>query len=170
MIEREGKILNINKDEVIAKILSLWGKKVFDWIISWEYYKNKDDVKIRVRNEEERGVVVCFKKSIWEDTGNVKVREEIEFVIDSKEKQSFVTILWEIWFKEHKKIYKKRTSFELAWNRIEIDEYDNIPVLMEIEGETDEDIEAVAKLLWFNKSDLVDLSFADIEKLYKTGE
>lgn len=166
MIEKEAKILNINKNDVIQNIKALWGIKTFEGIISWEYYK-KDDIKIRVRKEH-RWTIVCFKKKIGEDSANVKTMEEIEFAIDNKE--NFVRVLEELGFSEHKKIYKRRTSFELAWNTIEIDEYAGIPPLLEIEWETDDDILFMAKKLGFNKDDLVSLSFAEIEKSYLKWE
>ena len=38
MLEKEIKILEINREELVARLLSLWAKKTFEWYIHDIYY------------------------------------------------------------------------------------------------------------------------------------
>lgn len=162
-IEREWKIIWVNKQQLIQTIeLNGW-TKTFEGIVSGEYYKCWNQ-KIRVRNEK-RWLVVCLKKKV-EEKSNVKIREEIEIVVDSKE--NLLLIFKELWITETKKVSKYRTSYSFWKCHLDIDEYEWIPTILEIEGETDEEIIEVASLLWYKKEEIKDYSFSDIEKKYLT--
>ena len=158
MIEIESKIFNIDKNLVIAKILSLGWIQTFEGIVSGEYYVNKDWQKIRIR-QEKKGIIVCYKKKIGKDTIHFKIREEIETKILNKD--SFILMLKELWFEKGEDIYKKRISFDLFDSKIEIDEYKNIPIFMEIESKKEENIIHIANLLWYSMDLLSSKSFAD---------
>jgi len=160
-IEREWKIIWVNKEKLIQVIEKNGGIKTFEGIVSGEYYKCWNQ-KIRVRNEQ-RGIVVCLKKKV-EEKSNVKIREEIEIVVDNKE--NLLLIFKELGITETKKVSKHRTSYSFWKCHLDIDEYEWIPTILEVEGETDEEIISVSALLWYKKEDIKDYSFSDIEKKY----
>lgn len=77
-------------------------------------------------------------------------------------------ILLAIGFEKIRTVSKRRRSFVLEGSegKIEIDEYPGIPPLLEIEAESPEAVERVAKTLGFSPSDLVPDSVKDLEKRY----
>lgn len=77
-------------------------------------------------------------------------------------------ILLAIGFEKVRTVSKRRRSFVLEGSegKIEIDEYPGIPPLLEIEAESPEAVERVAKTLGFSPSDLVADSVKDLEKRY----
>lgn len=77
-------------------------------------------------------------------------------------------ILLAIGFEKVRTVSKRRRSFVLEGSegKIEIDEYPGIPPLLEIEAESPEAVERVAKTLGFAPSDLVADSVKDLEKRY----
>ena len=77
-------------------------------------------------------------------------------------------ILLAIGFEKIRTVSKRRRSFVLEGSegKIEIDEYPGIPPLLEIEAESPEAVERVAKTLGFAPSDLVADSVKDLEKRY----
>lgn len=163
-IEREGKILEVDKDLVIKRILELWGLKLSSGEIVWEYYQHWE-TKLRVR-QEDRGIVLCLKRDTKEQS-NMKIKDEIEVIVDSKE--NLLEILFELGVKETRKVKKIRTSFSLDNTRVEIDEYEVslwIPTLLEIEGDTDQEIISVAEKLGFTVDQITSYSFSDLEKIY----
>lgn len=163
-IEREGKILEVDKDLVIKRILELWGLKLSSGEIVWEYYQHWE-TKLRVR-QEDRGIVLCLKRDNKEQS-NMKIKDEIEVIVDSKE--NLLEILFELGVKETRKVKKIRTSFSLDNTRVEIDEYEVslwIPTLLEIEGDTDQEIISVAEKLGFTVDQITSYSFSDLEKIY----
>lgn len=157
MKEVESKILNIDKKTTIEKIISFWWKQVSKNEIHWAYYYLWDK-KIRIRTEE-RWNVICYKKCTWNTTDNCKILEETEVVIDNIE--NFIIIITELWFVKWKEIHKIRTSFDFLWAHLDIDEYNWINPLLEIEASSFEDIVGIAYLLWFERSQLSSISYSE---------
>lgn len=78
------------------------------------------------------------------------------------------TILLSIGFEKVRTVSKRRRSFVLEGSegKIEIDEYPGIPPLLEIEAESPEAVERVARSLGFDPSELVSDSVTGLEKRY----
>ena len=91
---------------------------------------------------------------------------ETETFVSDPEKME--TIILSIGFEKIRTVSKRRRSFVLEGSegKIEIDEYPGIPPLLEIEAESPEAVERVAKTLGFAPSDLVADSVKDLEKRY----
>jgi predicted adenylyl cyclase CyaB len=162
MLEKEIKILEINKEEVVKKLLSLWAIQTFEWFIHDVYYDflNWDDKKMesnsrffRIRQRGEIYLYTIKRRRIKvEEWGEkwLKIADEWENPITNVE--NFKNVLEKYWMKSVREKKKHRTSFKLWEVEFDIDEYDSIPPLLEIEAKTREEIKKYIKLLWLEKN------------------
>ena len=163
--EVESKILEVNFDEISKKILSIWWELEFfkkKFIAIW--VQNELWYKYRIRKEWDNVVEEHKEILSWSNW----VKEALETpkkVVDFEEARAFAKV---IWFKEISFSVKDRTSYLLdlseiwEWKvNIVIDEYSDldglkIPAFIEIEALNRDVIVKVAKLLWYEESDLKD--------------
>jgi predicted adenylyl cyclase CyaB len=158
MLEKEVKILEIDKNEVIKKLISLWATQTFEWFVHDTYYdfvgkigwKMETNKRIfRVRQKWENHLYTIKRKRIeanewWEKW--VKIADEWEKPITNIE--SFKNVLEKYGMKKIREKKKYRTSLSL-WNlEFDVDEYDSIPTLLEIEAKDKKEIQEAIKLLW----------------------
>jgi adenylate cyclase class IV len=163
--EKESKILEVDFKKISEEIISIW------WVL--DFYKQKFTAvwvenelwyKYRIRKEWEN--VVTEHKEILSSINWVKDANETPMrVYDFEEARDFAKI---IWFSEISYSVKERTQYllDLTWEwkwevKIVLDDYSDldglqIPILLEIEAVSREVIVEVAKLLWYNESDLKD--------------
>ena len=154
MLEKEVKILEINKHEVINNIKKLWAKKIFQWYIYDIYYdffdkkkncfKLKDNKRIfRIRKmwNDYFYTIKRKRKQKW-----LKIADEHEAKISNI--QSFKKILKGYWMIQTRKKEKYRTSYIFKNVHFDIDEYKKIPVFMEIEAWNLNEINFFIKELW----------------------
>ncbi len=147
MKEIEVKVIEINKELVLEKLLELNAQKIGEYDIRASIF---DDVeksfkkkKQLIRLREKGKTFITFKgKAI---NGFVREAEEIEFeVSDFVLAKKFLEKIGLIAFELKP---KHRTSFKIKNALIEIDEYEEIPVFLEIEAESEEKIREIIKLL-----------------------
>lgn len=135
MQEIEVKILEINKDEIIKKLVELGAEKVFDDSIEAVYFDlddnslSENDRILRLRKKGEKAELT-FKEGMSRD--EAKIMKEFNTEIDDFE--SMKRILEGIGFKEFKQVKKRRISYLLGDVRFEIDTLPNIPTFLEIEA------------------------------------
>lgn len=151
MLEKEVKVLDINKNEVGKKLLDLWAKKTFQWFIHDIYYDfpGEENLKMeenkrlfRVRQKWETHLYTIKrkrnKKSEWWEKW-VKIADEWENEITDVE--SFKIVLEKYGMKQTREKKKYRTSYFLNGTEFDIDEYEWIPALIEIEAVDKETID-----------------------------
>jgi len=149
MKEVEVKILEINKEEIIKKLLELGAEKVFEGEIISHLYDfedkriNQGRKLLRLRKKGEKNLIT-FKTSISKEQS--KIEEEIETEIGDFEVVD--DILKKIGLLIRRKAEKKRTSYKIANVLFEIDEpKEDVPAFLEIEAQSEEEIfEYVEKL------------------------
>lgn len=173
--EKESKILEVDFEKMSEKIVSIWWKlDFFKQKFTAVWVQNELKYKYRIRQEWEN--VVNEHKEILSSNNWVKDADETPMrVYDFEEARAFAKV---IWFKEISFSVKDRTQYildltkEWKWEvKIVLDDYSDldglkIPTLLEIEALNREVIVEVAKLLWYNESDLKDWSARNLFEYY----
>lgn len=145
--EIETRFLEINKDELIKKLVSLGainqGEKKLDEVIfhpsdmSW-VGKGKF---IRLRKVESK-VQLTYKENVKQTVDSAK---EIELEVSDLEKCS--DIFSQIGLKPIRRLEKYRHTLKLDQVTIDIDLWPKIPAYMEIEGPTVESLQNICRQL-----------------------
>ena len=161
MLEKEIKILDIDRAEVIAKLEALWAERTFDGFIHDIYYDfpgeswDKMEENKRLFRVRQKGEIHLYtvkrkrnKKSEWGEKW-VKIADEGENVITDVE--SFKKVLDKYWMKQTREKKKQRISYKLWKIEFDLDDYDGIPSLMEIEAWTKDEILEYISKLWLTK-------------------
>lgn len=195
-IEIEIKILEINKDEIIKKLEELWAELKFSGIISDVHFKFEDTkwAKLRIRKKQKDWKKPKFsytiKRKLKSENG-AKISDEIKWKIENMDE--FLSIIntnwwlkqilekdnnldslnqkwmWDILDKEliyDKRKEKHRTSYVFEDVRFDIDEYDWIPVFMEIEANSTDKINDYIKILWLENYKTSDVGSKWLFKIY----
>lgn len=173
MLEKEIKILDIDIEQTVKKLENLWAKKTFEWYIhdiyydfqEWENQKMDENKRLfRVRKKWDLHLYTIKRKrhklEWWEKS--LKVADEAEYPITDVE--SFTSVLEKYWMKKIREKKKYRISFKFWDIEFDIDKYDNIPALLEIEAKSKKEIFWILKFLWFENN--VRKKFGS-RKLYK---
>jgi predicted adenylyl cyclase CyaB len=162
MLEKEVKILEINKEKIIKKLLSLWAIQTFEWFIhdvyydflGWEIKKMESNSRFfRIRRKWEIYLYTIKRRRIKiEEWGEkwLKIADEWENPITDI--KSFKNVLERYGMTQVREKKKRRISFRLWEVEFDIDEYDSMPPLLEIEAKTKEEIKKYIKLLWLEKN------------------
>ena len=170
-MEIEIKILEINKQEMINKLIQLGAKKIIDDKVVAYYFDNNERTLssegkvLRLRKIGNKNYLT-FKEKISDK--EVSLREEYETEINNFEKMKL--ILLNLGYQIIALIEKHRTSYKINETLFEIDEHLNensfIPCLMEIESTNKENINKYIKLLNVNKNQISKLGFFGLRKKY----
>lgn len=156
LLEKEIKILDINSDEVISKLESMWAIKHFEWFIhdiyydfpnSWTNKMELNDRIFRIRKKWETHLyTIKRKRSIdW-----IKAADEHEMNITDVD--SFSSVLEKYGMEKIREKKKYRISYSLNWMEFDIDKYDDIPTLLEIEAGKKKLIFEYIEKLWLSKN------------------
>lgn len=159
MLEKEIKVLDINQEKTIKMLEKLWAEKTFEWFIhdiyydfiEWENHKMEENKRIfRIRKKWDLHLYTIKRKRnkndyLWEDW--LKVADEFETEITNIE--SFSGVLEKYWMSKTREKKKYRISYKLNEVEFDIDKYDEIPALLEIEAKTKKEINHFVKVLWF---------------------
>lgn len=148
--EFETRFLEINKEELISKLLKLGAVDKGEFKLKEEiFYDNdliwlKQNKFIRIRKKGEK-ITLTYKHNQEQKVDSAK---EIEFEISSMDAASnFLNALDLI---KYRVIEKYRHTFELEGVTFDIDTWPKIPVYVELEGNSVEEIKMVAEKLGFN--------------------
>lgn len=157
MLEKEIKILEINKEEVVAKLIELGAQKTFEGFIHDVYYdfpddapKNKMDAngrmfRLRKKGEEHIYTIKNKRNKIRKKEG-VVAKDEHETPISDIE--SFSKVLEKYGMEKVREKKKHRVSYTLDGMEFDFDLYESIPELLEIEGPDGDTIQSWVKKLW----------------------
>ncbi|MBW3003259.1 CYTH domain-containing protein [Candidatus Woesearchaeota archaeon] len=158
--EFEVKILDIDKEKLIEKLISIGAVKVGDKNYRRKVYdfETKEHAWIRLRDDGSK-CTLCIKEV---QNFNIDGTKEIEVAVDSFEKTD--QLLNKLGIKSRAYQENKRTSFCLGNVKLDIDEWPLIPAYLEIEGDNAEQVERVVGLLGFDKEEVTSI---DNESIYR---
>ncbi len=148
--EIETKVLDIDADNIKAKLISLGAVKkqetrlLVDWYQEIGTKEGSADWFLRIRSNSQGQHEVTWKGDP-QTIGIAKVRREINFFIEEPEK--LAELFKELGLEKYAYQEKDRTSFTLKDWLIEIDQYPNIPPFLEIEGNSEEHLKEAIKVL-----------------------
>jgi adenylate cyclase, class 2 len=154
MKEIEVKVIEIDKEKIINRLKELKAKKIGEYDIKAiifdtpdnKFEKQKNIIRLRQKGKS----YLTFKGK--SKKGFAKECEEIEFEVSDFD---LAKLFFEkIGFKSFEIKTKHRISFKLNDVLIEIDEYAEIPVFLEIEAKNEEKIKSVIKLLDLSEKDV----------------
>lgn len=137
MEEMEVKVIEIDKQVMVKKLLALGAKKIFQGKIKATSYDFEDDFLtkdksfLRLRKKGDKSYLT-FKKKITQD--HAKVMKEYETEVDDFDATE--KILMALRLKPARDYVKNRTTYNLGEVLFEFDEYEMIPAYMEIEAPT----------------------------------
>lgn len=170
--EIEVKILEIDPDSIVKRLMELGAKKSFDGeMLALFFDKENDDIQktgdvLRLRKEGDV-TVLTYKKFVSQD--GAKIMEEYETRVGDVDQMR--TILDLLDFKVKKKTRKFRTQYELGDTHIVIDDYQDelaaIPVFIEVEAPNMERLQEVVQLLGYSTKDCLSWNTYHLMKHYK---
>lgn len=168
--ENELKILDINPETLQSQLLEFGAEKVFDWEIQDLYY-DYPDRRLDVLEWKKTEKSFRIRKRI--DTTNRNPRQEYFYTLKRKkakpkskkkprwafEKEykvkwfrQFTDVIEQFWLQAYRAKEKKRISYaidtETEHIKFDIDFYEGIPPLVEMECDDEKVVEKYIKLLW----------------------
>lgn len=158
MKEIEVKILDVNRSEMEAKLHELGAVLHFDGELSAVFFdfpdkrirENKGVLRLRKEGEK---VMLTHKNQL--STEGVKIMDEKEVSVGEAEKMQ--EILLHLGMEIVKSTRKIRTEYLLGTAKVLFDDYkdelDFIPVFIEIEAHSEEEVYAIAEKLGYKRED-----------------
>jgi adenylate cyclase class 2 len=172
MNEVEVKILEVDREKVIDRLLKLGAKKIFDDIMHIVRYDTpdkkleKEGKLLRLRTEGKKSVITV-KETVSDE--KAKVRNETEIQVPDFEDAS--KILEKIGFIKTFIMEKRRITYALEDAHFEFDKFLNglekVPELLEIEAEDTETVFKYVKLLGFKEKDALPWSTGKVLEHYR---
>lgn len=150
MREKELKILDINPVKLIAKLEKLGASKVFAWKITDQYYdfpqKELDErgFSLRIRTINGQAYQLCFKEKVKDK--KIKIREEYEIDLASRAQWEYFVSAYGLFPSFYKE--KMRISYHIGDIKFDIDWYDGVKPMLEIEAPKKKEIMKWIKKLW----------------------
>jgi len=164
MLEKEIKILDINQEEIIAKLEAFGAKRTFEGFVHDVYYDFPDDQDhkmeenkrlFRVRKKwEVHMYTIKRKRNKKKDGGEEGVKIADEWEREISDVESFQKVLDKYGMAKIREKKKFRISYQLMHLEFDIDDYfiwDNskiIPPLLEIEARSKDELDIMVKKLW----------------------
>lgn len=172
MEEKEVKILDVDRNKLSEKLMSLGAKKISDGEINASFFDYPDksirnnEKTVRLRKVGDK-VFLTFKSPIPHDSVKIKKEYEIEVSDFDKSKK----ILESLGLSEWLTMRKHRITYLIDNIRFEFDkhhdQYEFVPEFLEIEAEDIDTIYKYAELLGYKKEDCKPWTVLDIvENLY----
>ncbi|MFH1398611.1 MAG: class IV adenylate cyclase [Candidatus Woesearchaeota archaeon] len=168
MQEIEVKILNINKEEIIQRLMALGAKQVSNKeLVSIYFEKGNEELwhsgkMLRLRKSDKS--ILCFKYK--KEISDVRSFEELEIEVSNF--QNARQLLKVIGFSESKHVKQQRTSYLFKHSKIDIDKYESIPPLLEVESPTKAELREIVKLLGFTMQATTTMTGREVALHYGT--
>ncbi len=166
MLEVEAKILEVDVEFIQKKLEATGAKKVFEGRVEAAWFGPSQGKVIRLRREGEK-TVLCVKNAV-KKSGGVRQAEESEVQVESFE--GAIKVLEGLGYSEKSRAKKKRVSYELGGARFEIDSYEGIPPLLEIEAKSAEQVLEWVKRLGFAEAEAKPWSYGEVLGHYEGGK
>ena len=161
MLEKEVKILEIDVDDICKKLEDFWAKKTFEWIIHDVYYDFPNGENSKHKMHGNKRMFRIRKKweihlyTIKNRREDVEKKEDViakdEYEMEITDVISFTEVVKKYGMQKTREKKKYRISYNLDWIEFDIDKYENIPTLLEIEWGSHKNIEFWIKKLWLKK-------------------
>ncbi|MBT3412985.1 MAG: CYTH domain-containing protein [Candidatus Jacksonbacteria bacterium] len=161
--EFEAKILDIDVDTILSKLKSLGAKKIKEREQKryvYDFFPKKDNSWVRLRTDGEETTLTI--KEIQND--NIDGTEEIELEVSDFEKANF--LLEKLGYSNNGYQENKRISYVLEGVQVEIDFWPLIPPYLEVEGNSEEEVEKIVKLLGYEISQTTSMNTIKVYKKY----
>lgn len=161
--EFEAKILEIDVDEIISKLETLWATKKWEKMQKRYVYDFNPAVSgkwVRLRSNWSKTTLAI--KEI--KNSNIDWTKELEVVVDDFDTTNL--ILEKLGYIARSYQENKRTSFVLDWVEVEIDSWPLIPTYMEVEGKSAEEVEQTLNKLGYNLDESTSINTDDVYKKY----
>ena len=158
--EFEVRILEIDVDKVIQKLESLNAILKFSALQKryvYDFNPKNDSKWIRLRTNGKISTLTI--KDIKKDA--IDGTKELEIEVDDFEKTNL--ILKELGYTPKGYQENKRIQYILDGVEIDIDYWPLIPTYMEIEGQSEEEVMKMVKLLGYNEEDI---TTKDVQRIY----
>ncbi len=166
MKEIEVKVIEIDQQEVEKKLSSLGAKKIGEYQVEsiiFDDSENNLNKKLNLLRLRKKGkIYLTFKEKA--EKGFVKIAEETEVEVSDFEKMKL--ILEKIGFISSKTQPKKRITYKLKNSLVEIDDYFVLPVFLEVESPTEEELKEILDLFEFEKEKIKDWNGFELFKYY----
>lgn len=159
--EIEVKILEIDVDKVINKILKIGAVEVYSTKISADFFINKEGKKLRLRRMNGENILTYKEKY---DGGNVLITDETEIKFDNFDKM--VALITALGFSKYGSSEKNRTSYKFEEIYFEIDTIPGIPTFLEIEAANVEELIKGVELLGYSMEDTCTLTERPLKERY----
>ena len=157
--EIEERVLEIDKDKVIAKLEELGAKKIGDWHQKryvYDFIPKRENEWIRLRTNGKE-TTLTYKNIESKDISGTK---ELEIVVsDFEETNQLLKIMG---YTPRSFQENLRTRYYLDHIELDIDTWPLIPTYLEIEGNSEEDVKRIEKLLELNESKVTTMNCQDI--------
>lgn len=167
MKEIEIKILEINAEAIIATLQKIGAKKILEDTLINTYYdfpslalKNEKKL-LRVREYSNKTELTLKKKISKEKT---KIEEEIQLEVSNPKEMH--QILAEMGLIPLARTEKKRISYQWNQTHVDIDFYEGIPPLLEVEAPTEGLVKEMVKKLGFSMKDTKPWTGKDVFEHY----
>ena len=161
MQEIEVKILDINLEKTATLLESKGAKKVSDEVLDAYFYRNTAGAKLRLRRMGTRTILTYKQKNSYEGV----MRNE-EYEVEVSHFEDFVEILTGIGFEQYGSSTKRRITYTLGEAHYDLDKYEGIPWLIEVEGQTQEAVEAGVALLGYTMDDTCTITERQVKEKY----
>lgn len=161
--EIEAKILEVNVEDVIAKLNALGAKKIGEKMqkrFVYDFNLKIENSWIRLRTDGAKTTLTV--KEIHND--GIDGTKELEIIVDDFEKTNL--LLEKLGYIAKGYQENKRISYILDNVEIEIDFWPQIPPYLEIEAKTIPEVEAMIKKLGFDISQSTSISTIKVYKKY----
>ncbi len=156
MIEKEIKILDINFTSLVKQLEELGAEKKSVCFIHDQYFDlpNKSLRKMWFRAKVRSYGTHKFELTIKERIKSKKTKNRIEKHIDLPNKESWPLLLATLWLVKKREKEKIRVSYSLDDVLFDIDFYDGIPPILEIEWPDAHTIFTWVKKLWLHNQSI----------------
>lgn len=147
MLEKEIKVLDVNRTEIEEQLVELWAKKVYDghlFDVNFHKPARPTSFKIRLRKNTYQAILTFKRRPTRSDSG-IKVREEYEYVVDRLETWKALT---DTWLVPKSTKYKQRVSYQLWQMTFDFDQYASLPTFLEVEWPSKAAIMHRVERLW----------------------
>ena len=160
--EYEGRILNINKQEIVKKLEELNAEFKWEQLQKRYVYDFKPVLPNKWIRLRTNGIETTL--TIKDITSNqIDGTKELEIIVDDFEKTD--SILKELGYEPKAFQENKRICYYLHNVEIDIDSWPQIPDYIEIEGSNEEEVLKTVEFLGFSKEEIVT---KDVEAIYKS--
>lgn len=163
-IEIEARFINLSRGEIEKKLKELDAKKQFEamfeeWLFFYPEWE-KDHRRVRVRTDGKKAWLTYKANRTWE----VDSTEEIEITVSSAE--DAVKFIEAVGVPLRRYQQKRRIRYALDSINFDLDFWPKIPMVVEIEAASEEDVRRGAELLGLKWEDAIFVDQCTLHKKY----